>query len=442
MPSASVARLPSTFLVAAVFAGALMQGAFYRAQFAVVELLVLGAVVSAVWSGSLRRADIRSTPVLCATAVAASVVVSASAVGAPTSAFPIVALLATLAASATVTRRLEHFDRAALFNGLIAAGLVVAAVGWVGVAFRMQPYAMRAQGLWRAASTITYANGAACVLAVVALIACARVVSRRSFVWWVAAFGSTTGLAATLSRAGAIAFLAGLVVIVWFYGPRSAFAALWPVAAASLVAALALVPSFPASQAANPGLALAGVAAGVLLLLVAHLWGPRFALGLMVGVVCAAALQGAAISNGLDRVRAGRISQESEDRAAVWTGSLRVAGSSPVLGVGPGRFLLFDETGGVKRVQRYAHNGYLQVLGEQGVVGLLVVVASFAALAASVVRSRARVPHELRWEWCASAAGLAAIAVHGGMDFVWHIPVVPLIGAVLVGASSPTTRSE
>ena len=31
------------------------------------------------------------------------------------------------------------------------------------------------------------------------------------------------------------------------------------------------------------------------------------------------------------------------------------------------------------------------------------------------------------------AAALVALAVHGSMDFIWHVPLIPLCGAVFVG---------
>jgi hypothetical protein len=38
--------------------------------------------------------------------------------------------------------------------------------------------------------------------------------------------------------------------------------------------------------------------------------------------------------------------------------------------------------------------------------------------------------------WGGAVAGLAALATASGFDFLWHLPVIPLVGALLAGLSS------
>jgi hypothetical protein len=80
-----------------------------------------------------------------------------------------------------------------------------------------------------------------------------------------AATGLLTGLAATMSRAGALALVVGLIVLAGLRGPGvTARAAVGPVAGA-LVAILGLLPSMPAASPPRPALALVGLGAGLAL---------------------------------------------------------------------------------------------------------------------------------------------------------------------------------
>jgi hypothetical protein len=40
------------------------------------------------------------------------------------------------------------------------------------------------------------------------------------------------------------------------------------------------------------------------------------------------------------------------------------------------------------------------------------------------------------------AAGLVALAVHSGLDFLWHVPAIPLLSALLIGLTTPTTLTQ
>jgi hypothetical protein len=39
--------------------------------------------------------------------------------------------------------------------------------------------------------------------------------------------------------------------------------------------------------------------------------------------------------------------------------------------------------------------------------------------------------------WAGVMAGLSALAVHSGLDFLWHLPAIPLTAAVLAGLTAP-----
>lgn len=89
---------------------------------------------------------------------------------------------------------------------------------------------------------------------------------------------------------------------------------------------------------------------------------------------------------------------------------------------------------------RYVHNEYLQVLAELGFVGLALLIVLLASLAWAVWRGRPHAPSTA--VWAGAAAGLAALAVHSALDFLWHLPAIPLAGAVLAGLVLPTAIDQ
>jgi O-antigen ligase len=90
-------------------------------------------------------------------------------------------------------------------------------------------------------------------------------------------------------------------------------------------------------------------------------------------------------------------------------------------------------SGGGSSVYRYTHNEYLQVLAELGAIGGLLL----AALLLMIVRGLHRAWHGRGAVAAGALAATAALAVHAGFDFVWHIPAIPLLVAALVGLASP-----
>ena len=92
-------------------------------------------------------------------------------------------------------------------------------------------------------------------------------------------------------------------------------------------------------------------------------------------------------------------------------------------------------------MQQYVHNEYVQTLAEVGAIG----AALLAALLATTLRLlwRSRSSERASVFWAGTAAACAAAVVHAGFDFVWHVPVVPLTLAVLIGlAVKPVTSTN
>ena len=113
----------------------------------------------------------------------------------------------------------------------------------------------------------------------------------------------------------------------------------------------------------------------------------------------------------------------------------------PLTGTGMGlaRFL-WDTPDGNGAVALYVHNEYVQTLVDLGAIGLALLFALIAALAWYLYRGR-RYTHRPGIR-AGVLAALVAFAVHSGFDFLWHVAVLPLAGAFLVGLAGPAMWGE
>jgi O-antigen ligase len=221
-------------------------------------------------------------------------------------------------------------------------------------------------------------------------------------------------------------------------GPGRTLRAAGPPTLGAVVALAGLAPSMPAGSPPRPALAAAtlvvgvGVAVGTF-----HLRSRQLALGLAAAVLAACAVL-AVGGRGVDAattIGSTRLTIASPDRVAAARAALQLAAERPLTGAGPDRAVLSWVQDSRRVTSRYVHNEYLQVLAELGFVGLALLVVLLASLAWTVWRGRPHAPSTA--VWAGVAAGLAALAVHSGLDFLWHLPAIPLAGAVLAGLVLP-----
>ncbi len=418
-------------LGAAVAYAALSQGAFYGRPSTTVLLLVAAAAAARLVT---RRPVDRSVAVAAACWVlfAGWALLSGWWHGDMAGAAPTAALACGLAAAVVAASGLPAESRRVLVGVLLAVATIAAISCWVGVAFHLDPLALPSSGLWRGSSTITYANATAAFL-VTALVLAVALGPPGPFLVAVLLLG----LAATMSRAGLLGLAVATIVLLVLARDR-----LRPhlrVLPAVAVAFVGLLPSLPVGSAPQPVLALAGVAGGVAVLLV------RGRLIALVAVVAAALLLVLPAGRGLvghaaDGIATTRLTAESAERADLTRVTAAQFRTSPLTGVGPGQLNLhyIDHTGVPVHAQ-YTHDEYLQVAAESGVVGLALALAGAVALAAGAVR---RPRMRRRPTEAAALAVVAAFAVHSAFDFLWHVPVLPLLMILSVTLLTGSTHDH
>ena len=120
----------------------------------------------------------------------------------------------------------------------------------------------------------------------------------------------------------------------------------------------------------------------------------------------------------------------NSNRTHIWSVTLKIIGDSMPFGVGLGAFGTaygkFDENSGLERVEQ-AHNDYLQVLSDAGIVGAILGIA-FLYFLFQTGRRSLRVENKYRRALAAGAtAGLVAVLIHSVFDFVLHTTAIALL---------------
>jgi O-antigen ligase len=407
-------------LVVAGFAAAVVaQGGYYLPGRVMSGLLVGVAVVLA-----------RPRPNLLAAfggAFALWAVVRGLLEGDVVSAVPSVAAAGVFVGAVLVAAQADQEQRELLATVIVGVGALVACTGWVAVVFRIPSWTTVAEGLLRAAATLTYPNAAAAVMAAAAVLS---LVLRPTLLTAAMTFLLCTGIGATMSRAGVLALAAGLLVLCVFRGFKTTVAAAAPPLLGSVVAVAALLPTMRVSDAPQPVVAVAGLAAGALVALGLRRLG-RF----VVPVAVLLAAGGAAAAIGFADRLSTRVSFSSPDRSGATGAALDLVSRSPLLGTGPGNGSFFFERGNEgTRFMRYVHNEYLQVLVELGAVGLVLALGVVVAVLVALWRGRGTPL------WAGAMAAVVVLLVHSGFDFLWHLPVVLIVAGLCAGLGLPSTR--
>jgi hypothetical protein len=422
-------------LLAAVAYGAAARGAFPAAAKRLF-LAAVGVAALVAWREA-RHAPRWWTPFALVAPLGAWSVVTAAAAGDVSGALPVLGILFGVAAAALVGE-LAGDGRGVLVDGLLLIGAVAGLIGWVGVVWRVHTIAAVETGVWRAASTLTYENATAALLAPLAAVAIARAAARpeRASDRLVAAT-LVIGVGATQSRAGFAGLAAGLLVVALCVPlPRLVPVAV-PVLVGAGIAVAGVVAVSPVDAHRGPLPALVAVGIGLAVAAAQLRWNRRTTVWVAVGVAVVGLVGvSAVVGRGAGAVRTSRLSLDSQDRANEWQATARVARHHLFTGVGPTHLVVrWVDTHGQVTEAHFTHNEYLQLAAEEGVVAAALVIAGIGVVAWALGR---RVASSGRGDWLAAGAlgGLAAFAVHSSFDFIWHVPVVPVVVAALVGAAN------
>jgi O-antigen ligase/tetratricopeptide (TPR) repeat protein len=197
------------------------------------------------------------------------------------------------------------------------------------------------------------------------------------------------------------------------------------------------------------GLLSLGIAAGVSfgLLCRMNLASAKLGLGL---AVAGAVIGGIFLATGYEKLEnrlAGGVSDTSiESRLVIWKANFDVARDFPWLGTGIGTHadayhLHFDKENEDILEYTHAECGYLQVLSESGLCGLLVALAFIAVSLRICVRVLWHPDLRCRSAAAAVLASLLANVGHAAFDFFWYTPSCMLLLAIQLAAILRLSRS-
>jgi hypothetical protein len=133
-------------------------------------------------------------------------------------------------------------------------------------------------------------------------------------------------------------------------------------------------------------------------------------------------------------------SSASNGRWQFWGAAVDEFSDRPLLGHGAGSYeAWWAQHGSIPYFTRYAHSLYLETMGELGLAGLLLLAALLLTVAVTAAR-RLRTPGADRTAIAGVAGAAGAFAVAAGIDWIWQIPVIAIVGlttfALLVGPAT------
>lgn len=123
------------------------------------------------------------------------------------------------------------------------------------------------------------------------------------------------------------------------------------------------------------------------------------------------------------------------DRTHIWGITLKIISANFPLGAGIGAFAQaytpFDDSSGLERVEQ-AHNDYLQVAADAGIVGVGIAGFFFFVLIKTIKRNISRENSIRRGVAIGAAGGIFAVLVHSIFDFVLHTTSITLLFILLL----------
>ena len=435
--SRTVPLLPAgiTVVIGALLLGAYQQGAYHQTQHQLFAVLVgVGGLLLLAESqvrSALPRVLVIAAPLVGSTVVSTALSDDRSDAG---STFLLLALLVVglLAGIATPAPR-----RDTVLWAIVAVAVLVAATAIWGVAAQSSPWGRVTEGVWRGSSSLTYSNAAAAIIGPVSLITFIKAAREDHRGLAVATVFLTVGFTSTQSRGGALALLIVLPFVVGHLGLRRFALAALPVGVGVAIGVPLLLARASTTTTAVPVLVSALIAIG--LAATAGLWSirsriPRPEVSLLA--ISVAAVGAIALSPLGDRLtqrltlRSGTTAGGEDagvlfgDRAQEWTVAWAEFREQPLFGHGPGVVDLAWVEDGTGFRAMFVHNEYLELAVTHGIVGLLALLATAGLLGRHLRRSEHTVP---------LAIAIGMFLLHSTVDFLWHLPLLPVLFAAVIG---------
>lgn len=168
------------------------------------------------------------------------------------------------------------------------------------------------------------------------------------------------------------------------------------------------------------------------------------AIVLLVAIIGGAILIGgeSSLTRMVDTVNA---SDPSTGRTQIWKVTIEVIKSHPITGAGLGAFGVaytpFDPRNGVNRAEQ-AHNDYLQILADTGIIGAILGLVFLIALFRLGFKRRQSRDVFRRGVATGALAGCFAVLVHSIFDFTLHTTSNALLFLTLVTLATVNGRTE
>jgi len=167
---------------------------------------------------------------------------------------------------------------------------------------------------------------------------------------------------------------------------------------------------------------------------------PAFLIVVMLGAIAAGVVWVGADFDILKRITHAPLTTTlATDRRGIWGDTLTIFRAHPILGIGLGAFEtvypIYGRGDGTFVIQ-FAHNDYLQVLSDGGIVGGGIALWFIIVIARAVMQVTRSADPFLRALGLGSAAGVFALLVHSLFDFNLQIPSNALLFLLLAAIVS------
>lgn len=429
----STGSLPMAAIVlfGALGYGFYRQGAYHDTVHGQFALLVVAAGIALCLTvggrDAARQALLVVSPLLIASVIST---VAGSERGDARSTFLTIALVAIALACGLSVEKPSATLAIDLF--VVLAAVVSATAIW-GVATHSAPWGRITGEMWRGSSSITYANGAAGVIAPALILGFWRAEAAGARVYAAASVLLAIGLVSTQSRGGTLALALAACVLALHLGLTRTVRTAVPLAGGTAIGSALLLGRASTAQEPQAGLVLALVAFAIVVTIA--LWPLRdritrpapVAGGALVAIVLAVVLTPLGERFTL---RSATTATGSEgdvlfgDRAKEWSTAWDLVLDRPILGHGPGNVDLRWVENGRSFMALFVHNEYLELLVTHGLLGALALVAAGFVAWRVLSPTRAQTPVLI---------AVAAFLVHSSLDYLWHIPALPVAMAFVLG---------